>query len=203
MCVNFSDTFCSTHQEISHMATLRGLLLGALVFTTIACSGMAPRPVITDKNSHADFRIYTTYRWFDGPYFAGNHATANESVYRALRDSVNVALNAAGLEWKQFEKVEMTLHMHAGMPTPPIIEQWTAYSWYKPWWGAFAPLSPASMYDPGTLVIDVIDAKRAELIWRALLPDCFTSDGSIMDINRLGRQLREAFDSFPVRRQSS
>jgi hypothetical protein len=182
------------------MATLRGLLLGALVLLSIACSGTAPRHVITDRNSDADFRIYKTYRWFDGPYFEGNHATAQESLYRTLRDSVNVMLGASGLEWKQFEPVEMTLHIHAGMSTPPGIEQWTAYNWYKPWWGAFAPLSPASIYDPGTLVIDVIDAKRAELIWRALLPGCFTPDGRVADMERLGRQLREAFSSFPIRK---
>lgn len=185
------------------MATLRGLLLGALVCTFIACSGTAPRSVITDKNSDADFRIYKTYRWFEGPFFEGNHATAQEALYSALRDSVNVMLNAAGLEWKQFEPVEMTVHIHAGMSTTPPVEQWTAYNWYKPWWGAFAPLTPVSMYDPGTLVIDVIDAKRAELIWRALIPDCFTAEGNVTDMSRFGRNLRDAFVSFPIRRQVS
>ncbi len=182
------------------MTTLRGALLGALVLISAACAGIDPRPVITDKNSDADFRIYTSYRWFDGPFFEGNPATANEELYRTLRDSINVMLGSAGLQWKQFERVEMVLHIHAGMNDRPPIEQWTTYSWYKPWWGAFPPLSTASTYEPGTLVVDVIDAKKKELIWRALLPDCFTADGEVADMQRLGRQLREAFADFPIRR---
>jgi hypothetical protein len=183
------------------MATLRSVALGALVLLLLACSGAELRPVVTDLNTGIDFRLYKSYRWFDGPFFEGNAATAVEGVYVTLRDAINEKLTASGLEWKQFDDVDLTMHIHAGMKTKPPVEQWTAYNWYKPWWGAFTPLVAVSGYDAGSLVIDIIDVKKVELIWRSVLPSVFNDDGNVTDMQRFRAQLDEAFMDFPIHRQ--
>jgi hypothetical protein len=183
------------------MATLRSVELGALVLLFAACSGAELRPVVTDLNTGVDFRLYKSYRWFDGPFFEGNAATAVEGVYVTLRDAINEKLFAAGLQWEQFDNVDLTLHMHAGMKNKPPIEQWTAYNWYKPWWGAFAPLVKVADYDAGALIIDIIDTKKVELIWRTVLPSVFNDDGEVVDMQRFRAQLNDAFMDFPIHRR--
>ena len=40
--------------------------------------------------------------------------------------------------------------------------------WYNPWWGPYGGHNDVSYYKEGTLVIDIVNAKKMKLIWRGL-----------------------------------
>jgi hypothetical protein len=42
------------------------------------------------------------------------------------------------------------------------------YGWYSPWWGSYGGYVDVSYYEQGTVIIDLVDAERKELVWRGL-----------------------------------
>jgi len=178
------------------MSILRNLALLMLPLLT-ACSSSTQMPVITDFNTNIDFLMYRSFRWYDGPYLPNDPATREEATLHLLRDNINVFLLDYGLEWKQFDPTDLVASVHSGLYETPEIEQWTAHNWYKPWWGAFSPLSKASMYSPGTLVVDFVDTKRLELVYRALLPGFFDEQGRITNIEGLNELFASAMAAYP------
>ncbi|MDT8324229.1 MAG: DUF4136 domain-containing protein [Bacteroidota bacterium] len=179
------------------MKRVHGFALGLLLVAGCASAPVDTTPRI-DFDHGTDFRIYKTYRWFDGPFVPGDPATRDEAQYRTVRDAVNLHLKEKGYDWQQFSPTDLVIHMHSGFDVPQKPENWMTYNWYKPWWGAYGPMAAISRYDDGTLVLDVIDAERTELIWRGLLPVFYSSDGRIADVETLGPRIRDLLKDFPA-----
>ncbi len=187
---------CHTNWSLP-MKRLSGIAVLLLIFT-----GCASAPVDTavryDFDHGTDFRLYKTYRWFDGPFFPEDPATREESQYRLVRDAINQQLKEKGYNWLQFSATDLVFHIHSGVADAGVPEAWITYNWYKPWWGAFGPRAAISRYDDGTLVLDIIDAERMELIWRGLIPAFYTDDGGIADLETLGPRVHELLKDFPA-----
>jgi len=179
------------------MTRLPGIVVLLLFF-----AGCASAPVDTaaryDFDHATDFRLYKTYRWFDGPYFPEDPATKEETQYRLVRDAINQQFKQKGYNWLQFSATDLVLQIHSGLRDAGPPETWITYNWYKPWWGAYGPRAGISRYDAGTLVLDIIDAERTELLWRGLIPQFYDDDGSIVDVEALGPRVHELLKDFPV-----
>lgn len=170
-----------------------------LLFVFAGCGSAPPqKEIISDFNPETDFRIYRTYRWFDGPFMPGDPATAEETQYHTVRDVVNEIFRAKEYDWQQFESTDLVLHMHSGFEAPPEIDKWITYNWYKPWWGAYGPMVEVSRFEPGMLVLDVIDAKKIELVWRGLIPDFYTPEGTLRDVEGFADRIQQALRDFPA-----
>lgn len=179
------------------MTRTHGLVLVLLLLAGCASAPVDLSPRI-DYDHGTDFRIYKTYRWFDGPFLPGDPATRDEPQYRAVRDAINTVLKEKKYDWQQFSPTDLVLHIHSGHDVPEKPENWMTYNWYKPWWGAYGPMAEISRYDRGTLVLDVIDAERTELIWRGLLPAFYTPEGGVADIETLGPRIARLLEDFPA-----
>ncbi|MBN1447566.1 MAG: DUF4136 domain-containing protein [Bacteroidetes bacterium] len=179
------------------MKSLFGCIVTLMIF--IAGCGSAPpqKTIRTDFNPATDFRVYKSYRWFDGPFLPGDPATADEPQYRTVRDAINMVLSEKGYEWLQFQPTDLVLHIHSGFDSPPQVDAWITYNWYKPWWGAYGPMIEVSRFDPGMLVFDVIDAKSTELVWRGLIPRFYTADGAFRDVEGFPAEIQEMLKNFP------
>ncbi|MCB2205744.1 DUF4136 domain-containing protein [bacterium] len=179
---------------------MKGIIVAAAILLLAGCSSTpvidnAPR---ADFDRGTDFRVYKTYRWFDGPFMPDDPATKEETQYQTVRDAINVQLKEKGYEWRQFSATDLVLHVHSGMISPRQPDAWITYNWYKPWWGAYGPMADISRYDPGTLVLDVIDAKRTELIWRGLLPAVYDEDGSLIQPEKLPDRIAAMLKDYPA-----
>mgnify|MGYP000678182551 CR=1 FL=1 len=172
----------------------------AVLLLMLAGCGSAPpqKTIISEFNPETDFRLYKTYRWFDGPFLPGDPATSEETQYHTVRNAINKIFRAKGYEWQQFEATDLVLHIHSGLDTPPEIDQWMTYNWYKPWWGAYGPMVEVSRFEPGMLVLDIIDAKNVELIWRGLIPDFYTPEGRLRDVEGFADRIQRALRDFPA-----
>ena len=117
------------------MKSLPGCVAVLLILVGGCGSTSQQNSILTDFNPETDFRIYKTYRWFDGPYLPGDPATAEELQYRTVRDAINLVFEEKGYDWQQFMPTDIVLHIHSGYDAPPHVESWITYNWYKPWWG--------------------------------------------------------------------
>ncbi len=173
----------------------------AVLLTILVLMGCASQQEIpqtrTDLDPSTDFRLFKTYRWFDGPFFEGDPATAEKSQYTYLRDAVNSALQKQNYDWQQFAATDLVLHIHSGMYASQPVTDWLTFNWYKPWWGAYGERVNVSRYAPGTFIIDVIQAKGTVLVWRGLIPGFFSEDGTILDPESVSTRINDAVSNLP------
>lgn len=178
---------------------MRYLVIAIILMLLTGCGSTPPqKTILTDYNPETDFRIYKTYRWFDGPFLPGDPATEEETQYRTVRDAVNEVLKEKGYDWQQFMPTDLILHIHSGFHSPPTVNNWITYNWYKPWWGAYGPMVAVSRFEPGMLVLDVIDAESIELIWRGLIPSFYSPEGRIRDPEGFQESIRTVLKNFPA-----
>lgn len=146
-------------------------LLTAAVFTLLACA--APQPQIrSNVDQSVDFSKYRTYNIMES---AGRSADGYETlVGRAIRAAVEQEMQLRGYEKSAdpdllvnfsvtVQKVQKVSQVPTAGPPAPYYYRggyyrtWPAYS-YETW---------VREYDEGTLLIDLVDAERQQLVWEA------------------------------------
>lgn len=134
-----------------------GLLVAALPVLVVACSSMNVR---SDYDRTVDFRRYRSYDWLPGP--GGEAVTTMDD--RRIKQAVNVNLLEKGLQINQ-DAPDLFVTYHTGQQNPVQVQQ-RGYT-YGAWGGNVA----SNRHDVGTLIIDLIDARTNELIWRGTATD--------------------------------
>jgi hypothetical protein len=133
--------------------------LTALIIGSLLIGGCALRRVDSYLARHADLAGYRTYAWapLDRSATGDVRLDNNEMFQERVRAAVEHELAARG-----FEKTEaaphLLVHYHASVEQRidlTEIEPWTSCRDCKPF-----------IYDAGTLVIDLVDRRTNDLLWR-------------------------------------
>jgi hypothetical protein len=162
----------------------------ALLFATASFA----QQVKTDYDRSADFSQYKTYSWekvqTQDPLWVGR-----------IKDAVNGSLSARG--WTQVESGGQV----AIIATEMTKEQQTLNTYYDGFGGGGGrrrfgggglgeATTTTDNYKVGTLVVDLFDANRKNLIWRGSASDTL-SDKSEKNIKNLDKGVQKMFDHFP------
>lgn len=160
-----------------------------LVFFIASCS---PFKVKVDFDSEASFQKYRSFKMLkhkkkkDDRGFIKNPINA-----KRLSSAIESTLKSKGFE--QIEKcpADMLIAYHIGIQRKVDVTVYGYRSWRYP-----GPHSrEVRRYKEGTLIIDVIDAKEKQLVWRG------TAEGALREIEFLEEDIREAvekiFADFP------
>ncbi len=146
------------------------ILAGIQILTLVGCSSMSVR---TDFDHDYDFSSYQTYRWATVKELNPNDALQrNPLVGNRVKASVDRVLQAKGFKLMETGEVDFVVVVHAGVQEKMEVTDWgTSYygqGWYNPWWGPYGGHTDVSYYKEGTLVIDIVNAKKMKLTWRGL-----------------------------------
>jgi hypothetical protein len=146
----------------------------SLALLAVSC---APRlQVQTDYSPQADFTKLRTYAWLPRAQPASGDPRVDSGLVEGrVRRAVNTALAAKGFhEVAPSSEPDFYVAYQAAIENKINVRSTPTYYGYRGWWGrGFGP--PVGMvgssttvhqYDLGTLVIDVIDRERDDLIWR-------------------------------------
>jgi hypothetical protein len=152
------------HKEDRMKATVcfAALLSVALL---AACSTLR---VQSDWDHSADFSAYHTYAWYDGESLPGDALAKNPLLRKRVQEAVDEVLLARGGKLVPKEQADIFVVVHAGTTERMQVTDWGRYGWYDPWWGPYGGSVDVSYYEEGTLVIDFVDSKKKELVWRGL-----------------------------------
>ena len=137
----------------------RSRLTAAIAISSLMVSGCALRRVDSYLARGADLASYRTYAWGS----AGQGATGdvrldnNEMFQERLQAAVETELALRGFEKTEAEP-QLLVHYHAG------VEQRIDLTATEPW--KSCPECKPFIYDAGTLVIDLVDRRTSELLWR-------------------------------------
>ena len=135
-------------------------LLGILAVVVIAgCgSGISIRQ---DYDRTVDFRRFRRYSWVEPAASTDPAQRVNTIVDRRIKQAVNVNLLSRGMQLVE-EAPDILVAYHTG--TQDRIDVSGAGYTYGSYWGGAGVNT--YHYQQGTLILDIIDARTKELVWR-------------------------------------
>ena len=154
----------------SHVSGIVVLLLGML-----ALSGCASGPdIMYDYDRTADFGAYRTYNFIER---AGPHNGQYQSFFsRYAIEAITVEMEKRG--YTRSDNPDLLVNFNANLQdktkvtTSPAMGGYYGYrGGYYGGWGpgyGYATETHVSQYTEGTVNIDVVDARRKQLVWEAV-----------------------------------
>ena len=145
------------------------IALGAFLFA--GCSSL---DVSTDFDPENDFSAYKTYAWYTGEMPADDALSANPLIKKRVENRVNKDLEAKGYKMTD-ENPDFVVIIHAGTKERMQVTNtgYGAYGYgpygygrYGAWGGYGLGDTQVSYYDEATLIVDIADFGKKELVWR-------------------------------------
>jgi Domain of unknown function (DUF4136) len=179
-----------------------------------AVAGCAHTNVRTDFDPSADFGAYHTYYWAGGRDVSGGGSLENTLVDKRIKNIVGEQLSAKGLrEVSEDAKPDLAVLYWIGakdkvsVQTVPssTMPSRVAWSRYDPYWGGRWGRTYDEVvvrnYTEGTLIVDLIDAAKMQLAWRAYLVQTVDKDPQ-KTAARAEANAAAAFAQFPPTKTS-
>ncbi len=175
--------------------TLKSSLLVLSVFGLLLFSG-CDFSTSVDYDQNADFSSFKTYAW------AGEkNPEVSDLVHNRILQAVGEQLQAKGLSSvKSDPDVYVTYH---GDDNEVTVIDTTHYGYgYGPGWywgggmGMTGSSSQVRTYKEGTLVIDIYQASKKELVWRGTVTGTI-SDNPKDNTKKINKGVEKIFKKFP------
>lgn len=138
-------------------------MLKSAVIVAAAAMAAIGQKVTVSHDMEADFSRFKTYRWIDSQH------KAPPFVHRTLVAEINVQLAEKGL--RRTEGIaDLDVVYNLGTDERVTVQGYD-YGYAPRTWGGSMSTQQISKELQGKLVVDLIDAKRKELIWRGVAAD--------------------------------
>jgi hypothetical protein len=149
----------------------------AVVALTLALSGCAGIDVTTDFDPETDFTRYQTFAWMEGTGAASDDLrVGGDLMDQRFRRAIESELVSRGMQKAASGQPDVYIGYQVALDDR--VDYQTINTYYGSGWGyrgvrrggisgvGVASQTTAREYTMGTLVIDVFDAGRRELVWR-------------------------------------
>jgi hypothetical protein len=180
---------------------IAGSLVLALVFTAlVGCASSAN--IIYDYDRSADFSAYRTYNFIEG---AGPDTGDYQSFFtRYMIDAITIEMEKRG--YTKSANPDLLVNFNAVLQdktkvstTPAPMPMHGGYYGYRgghySGWGVgygYATETHVSQYTEGTFNIDIVDARKMQLVWEAVGVGKVTEDA----VENLEQGVREGVPKF-------
>jgi hypothetical protein len=135
--------------------SLAYFLPAALCLSQVALA----QKVVYDYDRGTDFSKYRTYQWVQVP----NGQTPNQLLDQQIRRAIDEELAQKGLQQSN-SNPDLLIGYQTAVRPQQQIDTWGDYS---PWgWGPGMVQTTVTTVDVGTLVLDIYDPARRQLVWR-------------------------------------
>ncbi|GAB4030070.1 DUF4136 domain-containing protein [Spirosoma jeollabukense] len=184
----------------------------SLAIGFIAC---APR-VTVDTAQGVDFSRFQTYSWMQSDVKAGqNPLYYNQIASQQVESTIQQALTQRGLrEVSRRPDLLVGYHFFVEEKTRTIANnrgpigmygpyygwgRWGYRGWGPSWWGwnSWGPMYTQEKYEAGTVVVDMVDARTKQLIWRGSVQNAISDPARIK--NQLAREIQRIVEKLPQR----
>jgi hypothetical protein len=191
---------------------MKRYILYILLITGLAlAAGCAPLDVHYDFDREVNFSLIQTYDWMSVP----QKTQENELTLKHIKSAVNKQLQAKGLTVTSNDP-DVLIAMHGGKEKKVDVQEWGyAYrdrdyyntgSYYPYMYPTPYPVDPHGRenieyrrgtdtyeYEVGTLIIDFVDAKKKELIWRGIATGVVNPNNTAEDIDMIVAKIMENY----------
>ena len=143
----------------------RGIFLLCALLLAAGCSSVS---VSNDFDSKVDFSSLHTYSWVEVPQSTSENVqrelATNSLIEGRVKKAVNRQLAAKGLR-ETTQDPDFLIAFHTGVQDKTDIQSWGYGYGY---WGMRGGGVSTINYQEGTLILDFIDPKTKNLIWRGV-----------------------------------
>lgn len=174
-------------------------VLGAILVAPIAAPDASAQTVKSDYDKKTNFTQYKTFAFKPGT--DAPTPFAQERIITAIGNE----LKARGMT--QSDAAEVFVYSHAKVSTEKRMDVTSfGYGGYAGWggWGGGFGTSSVMVTDVpiGTLMVDLVDAKTNELIWRGIATDTLSTNPTPeKSEKRINKAVGKLFTKYPVAAQ--
>ncbi len=165
--------------------------LGLLALTLNACSTLR---IAVDYDKSVDFAKYRTYKWIENA-----PPPENALVMKRFRAVIEHRLVAKGFTKSDRPDLLIALQTHRALETVfrTDVERWG----YGPgWWRGNIAFTRPEQIPVGTLVLDLVDARSNELVWRGVARRLIDPEASSEKRDRHAEEtIDRLLENFPPR----
>ena len=166
----------------------------ALLLLAASLSACSTLQTSTDYDPKASFAPYRTFAFKDV------HEIKNTLLDTRLKDAVTATLASKG--WTRAEKnPDILVVLHVRLSTQTQINTYNSgwgYGWGWGWGGTGMTTSTVEQIPVGTLIIDLVDARASQLVWRGTASDTIDQDASPEERDKnIRNALNKLFENFP------
>jgi len=167
------------------------LIYGSLLAVAAAGTILAAAKIDFDHN--ATFERYHTFAWRqDHP--ASNGVGDNTLLRSRITNVVDQQLTEKGMQ-ENTGNPDVYLSYHFNATSRKDISYIPGWGWRRRGWGA--PDFFVTRYTEGAFVIDMVDAKTNQLIWRAYGTDTGSNPMDVQSEKNVGKIVSHALKHFP------
>lgn len=151
-----------------------------------------------DYDTQFDFSTLKYYTWIDGTGIDEETGTneqtgINELNARRIRSAVNRVLSAKGYV-EATENLDFLVAMHGGSRSRVSVSQRSPG--YGGWYGPGGV--EVYQYEEGMLTIDIVDARKNQLIWRGTATKVLSRNPTPEKVEEtINRAVEKLFEKFP------
>ena len=172
----------------------RGVLLLCAVLLAAGCSSVS---VSHDFDSQVDFANLRTYSWITAPESTSESVQkelqTNSLIESRVKKAVNRQLAVKGLR-ETTQDPDFLVAFHTGVQDKTDVQSWGYGYGY---WGMRGGGVSTIHYQEGTLILDFIDPKSDNLIWRGVgkkvVSERTTPEKSEKEINTAVEQILKKY----------
>ncbi|RJP58986.1 MAG: DUF4136 domain-containing protein [Candidatus Auribacter fodinae] len=194
--MNLNSTFIKGETNMLH---LRNLLCAVLLLTL---SGCAPFTITTNYDTEANFASLKTFDWMPNARITVNDPRVIDHVVESnIRSAVISALAEKGYTMDTSGNPDFYVAYHASLQEKTDTVTYNRYYGYTgryEYWGPQMEETYTYTYDEGTLILDFIDAKTKQPIWRgSAKADVRFNNSPEQKRNKVNQAVTEMLKTFP------
>jgi len=164
----------------------------ALVVVAVALAGCSTLQTSTDYDPKASFAPYKTFAFKDV------HEIKNSLLDSRLKDAVTATLSSKG--WTRSDQnPDILVVLHVRLSTQTQVNTYnTGWGYGWGWGGGGMTTSTVEQIPVGTLIIDLVDAKANQLVWRGTASDTIDENATPEERDKnIRNALNKLFENFP------
>jgi len=169
----------------------RIVLAAAVIIPGLSCSSMTVR---ADHDSQHDFSAYSTFAIFERQGKEPRKPQMSPIVDRRIAATMASELEGKGFDSTSPRGADFLVTFYTAVRRRVVINR--AGGWYG-WgrWGMRGGSTWVNSYPEGTLVIDIIDRRDRQLVWRGVGEGAFTKMNPSDD--KVAKKVAKIMSSFP------
>jgi hypothetical protein len=185
----------------------------ALVIASLAASAAAQKlDIKTEKDDKANFKAFKTYAWYPPAPIVGNVAPdavtnptlSQEALGPPIMAAVDRELASRGLVRGASDTADIMVSYFAALTVGFDSSYMGEYYGYITGWGspipaAYAPSTSMSVYEKGTVLIDVVDRASKRAVWRGTVVTRISQEHTLEKrVARINDGAAQLFKKFPL-----
>lgn len=184
-------------RAVDRVAPRRAVFVATLCL--VAAASCAPTlNVETGFDREASFRDYRQWAFIDSPEGRGGTLGGLDPSLRGrVEEAIRSELKAAKFKDAGSGTPDFYVAYHGGRQDREIVQSY-GYStglWFSHGGDVHLFGSDTRLYTEGTLVVDIVDAKSRELVWRGVATDIVTDKGDATE--KAVKAVKEMLGAFP------